>query len=275
MEKSKKNKSVTVHMMVKNEDQFIWYAIQSVLPYVDKIIITDTGSSDKTLPIVSLIKSDKIILKKLETNDRKELIDIRNQNIADTNTDWILLVDGDEVWGKINIKKLIKAINEATANVYGIVNETRNCVGDIYHYQNHHAGKYKILGKTGHYTIRAIRNVRGLAVEGAYPNEKYVINGNGIQNLNRNLITCDTWYLHATHLQRSSDYVASQNTVDRLNKFKLELGIKFEENEIPEVFAINDIPPAIPRPQDHRIEGARKIIAWIISLMKNIKRTLV
>jgi len=87
-------------------------------------------------------------------------------------------------------------------------------------------------------------------------------------------MTCDTWYLHATHLQRSSDPVANQNTIDRLDKFKLELGIEFEENEIPEVFNLDDIPPAIPRPQDYRISGGRKAIAWFISQMKNIKRAL-
>ena len=38
---------LTVHMVVKNEDRFIWYALNSVLPYVDKVIIFYTGSTQK------------------------------------------------------------------------------------------------------------------------------------------------------------------------------------------------------------------------------------
>jgi glycosyltransferase involved in cell wall biosynthesis len=52
---------ITVHMVVKNEDQWIWYSIQSVLQYVDKILITDTGSTDHTVEIIKSIKSPKLI----------------------------------------------------------------------------------------------------------------------------------------------------------------------------------------------------------------------
>jgi len=37
--------AITAHMIVKNEEQWVWYALQSILPYVDKVIVYDTGST--------------------------------------------------------------------------------------------------------------------------------------------------------------------------------------------------------------------------------------
>ncbi|MBU1256082.1 hypothetical protein KKA49_00135 [Patescibacteria group bacterium] len=53
---------IIVHCLVKNEERFIWYAIKSVLPFVDKIMVWDTGSTDKTIQIIKSIKSKKISL---------------------------------------------------------------------------------------------------------------------------------------------------------------------------------------------------------------------
>jgi glycosyltransferase involved in cell wall biosynthesis len=44
---------LTVHCLIKNEENFIFYAIKSVVDFVDKIIIFDTGSTDKTVAIVN------------------------------------------------------------------------------------------------------------------------------------------------------------------------------------------------------------------------------
>ena len=51
--------------LVKNEERFLWYAINSILPFVDKIMIWDTGSTDKTVEILKLITSPKISFKEV------------------------------------------------------------------------------------------------------------------------------------------------------------------------------------------------------------------
>jgi len=51
---------IVVHCLVKNEENFIWYAINSVLPFVDKIMIWDNDSTDKTIEIIKSIHSPKI-----------------------------------------------------------------------------------------------------------------------------------------------------------------------------------------------------------------------
>ena len=38
--------------MVKNEEYWIWYALTSVAPHVDEILVFDNGSQDRTVEIV-------------------------------------------------------------------------------------------------------------------------------------------------------------------------------------------------------------------------------
>ena len=61
-----KQPKITGHMIVQNEEQWVWYAIHSVLPFVEKLFIYDTGSTDKTVSLISSIKSKKIAFQKKE-----------------------------------------------------------------------------------------------------------------------------------------------------------------------------------------------------------------
>ena len=40
---------ITVHCVVKNEERWIWFAINSILDIAEKILVYDTGSTDKTV----------------------------------------------------------------------------------------------------------------------------------------------------------------------------------------------------------------------------------
>lgn len=48
--------TVSVHALIKNESRFAWYSIMSVMPYMDKVMIRDTGSTDSTPQIISEIQ---------------------------------------------------------------------------------------------------------------------------------------------------------------------------------------------------------------------------
>ena len=52
---SKKN--IWVHTLVKNEEKYLWYAVMSVADFVDKVLLWDTGSSDKTVEIIKQIQN--------------------------------------------------------------------------------------------------------------------------------------------------------------------------------------------------------------------------
>ena len=99
---------IIVHCLVKNEERFIWYALQSVLPYVDHVLVWDTGSTDKTLDIIRSIKSSKISLKTFKSVSATLHTKLRQQMLQATpkdKYDWLMILDGDEVWPEASIKK--------------------------------------------------------------------------------------------------------------------------------------------------------------------------
>ena len=59
---------ITAHMIVKNEENFVWYAVNSVVNFVDGMMIWDQGSTDRTVEIVKTINNPKITLKKAFEN---------------------------------------------------------------------------------------------------------------------------------------------------------------------------------------------------------------
>jgi hypothetical protein len=115
---------LTVHCMVRNEP-FVYYAVKSVYPYVEQILLYDTGSYDKytLLDIRQLLhedKENKIIFKQVpievdetkwtnkrdgnnyrklcrESRGKKGKWWVRKMMITDTVTPYFLILDGDEV----------------------------------------------------------------------------------------------------------------------------------------------------------------------------------
>src|SRR3989339_148825 len=228
---------ITAHCIVKNEENFVWYAINSVIDHVDEMIIWDQGSSDKTIEIVKTINNPKITFKKVSESVHV----LRETMIEETNGDWIFVLDGDEVWYEGAVKNLINNLEKAGESKDCVVVPNYMFVGDIFHYQEKSAGKYKIGERKGHYNIRAIRKTDGLHVEGTYPNEAYVTKeGVKVQDLNKErILFLDTPYLHASFLKRSSKDV---------KKVKYEIGESFPKDfYYPEVF-FEPRPLIVPSP---------------------------
>lgn len=218
------------HCLVKNEERFIWYAINSVIDFLDEIYVWDTGSTDKTCEIIKSIKSKKIHFEEKGKCTPEELSKLRNEMIKITPSDWIFILDGDEIWHNDAIKEIVDTIYEYKDTIDLIVSPVKMLVGDIYHYQSEEAGRYQLKDRKGHFNIRAIRNFEGLSIKGIYPNEAYVDkNGIKIQDFPKErMIFAQNYYLHASHLKRSS-----KDT----KKYKYDLGKKFPLNYYyPEIF---------------------------------------
>ena len=120
----------TVNMVVKNEDRFIWYAIKSIIRFVDKVIITDTGSTDQTVKVIQNIHTNKIDFRQESVSSPWDISQIRQQQLADTHTDWIWIVDGDEIYSAKLIKEIGKILKEKGNKMEGIVVGRRDLLGD-------------------------------------------------------------------------------------------------------------------------------------------------
>lgn len=241
------------HTLVKNEDKFIWFSVMSVIEYVDKVLIWDTGSNDLTLKIINEIK--KLYPQKVEFREVGEvsiegITALRQKMLEKTKSDWIILVDGDEVWWDDGIRALIDLIVKEGDKLESVVNRYFNLVGDIFHYQEEEAGRYEIDGFKGHLTIRAINTkINGLHVINPYPLEAYVDkNGTPVQRLDskKRFHFIKPSYLHFTHLKRSTSLDSSVQK--RSAKFKYEIGRNFPLDFFyPEVF-FRARPSIVPDP---------------------------
>lgn len=87
--------------MVKNEEYWIWYALTSVAPHVDEILVFDNHSADRTLEIVRGMRhlGDKLVLFEkfggLDEHANREAILAEARRRGATH---VLTLDGDEVW---------------------------------------------------------------------------------------------------------------------------------------------------------------------------------
>ena len=219
-------KSIWAHTLVKNEESYLWYSVGSVIDFVDKLLLWDTGSTDNTFRIAQEIKKRypaKIELREVGGVDKKLFSGMRQKMLSQSECDWVFVLDGDEIWWEGSIKKVIGVINSGKADA--IVSPYINLIGDPYHYQEEKAGRYQIDKRVGNITIRAFnRKIPGLHVENLYGLEGYFDgSGDAIQEsplVKRKFI--DAPFLHLTHLKRSGK---DEGVMGRAGKVKHELGI--------------------------------------------------
>jgi|GEM_PF-534411 len=264
-----RKKRIAVHTLVKNEARFIWYSIMSVFNYVDGIRIWDMGSTDYTRAVIGKIldlpeSSEKVVYEDAimadfdEAYARKHMLQMtpeidevykdesffpwtREKMLKATSADWFIVVDGDEIWWDESIKKVVDLIQEKGDELESIVVPTTLAVGDMFHYQEEAAGRYRLAGKVGHYAIRAInRKIPGLA-SSSLPHGKWGwVDGTGTMIQDRDpkkIAFIDAPYIHTTFLPRASNLSNDMAVTKRANKLKHEIGKSFPKDfYYPEVF---------------------------------------
>ncbi len=101
------NPTLSLCMIVKNEEHFLPKCLSSVQDVVDEIIIVDTGSEDKTVEIAESFGA-KVYHHPWEGDFSKA----RNQSLQYATSDWILVIDADEELDpndKILLKNALKS----------------------------------------------------------------------------------------------------------------------------------------------------------------------
>ena len=266
------NSSLTAHMVVKNEDRWVWFAINSVLPYVDAMLITDTGSTDKTVEIINSITSPKIIFTQIHTRTREDITRARQSQIDATKTKWFWIVDGDEIYTDQCAKEVVKAIN--VEHNSAVVVRRLDLLGDIYHQQAESIGAYEMFGETGHLLIRLLNKdlLSDLSVKGKYPQESYYYKDDKcVNDLGRGdvYLTKHALY-HAMYLRRSG--LGRNLTMFNRGKYKIETGLKIK-GEYPSVFS-KPRPQFVPDP--FAVRGlSYELLARLITPIKQLKRKLI
>ncbi|MBO1225345.1 MAG: glycosyltransferase [Candidatus Scalindua sediminis] len=95
------NPTLSLCMIVKNEEKLLPRCLESVKDHVDEIIIVDTGSTDKTVEIAKSYNA-KIYHHAWENSFSKA----RNYSLKYATCEWILILDADEEIDKEDAHKL-------------------------------------------------------------------------------------------------------------------------------------------------------------------------
>lgn len=275
-------KTITAHCLVKNEARFVWFSVMSVIDHVDKVLLWDTGSTDGTLEVIKEISKrqkakGKIGFRKVEDVTPVSFAKVRQEMLDDTDTDWFIVVDGDEIWWERGVTEITEEIRGHGDKIEAIVVPTYNLIGDIFHYQEEAAGQYRLAGRKGHYNLRAVnRGIPGLRSSGPHGTWGWV-DGTGkmIQDRDpRKIVFVDAPYLHATHLPRAKTGIEDFDVPKRAKKLKYEMGVEFPKDfYYPEVF-FRPRPEIIPSPWIKRSLGYT-IRAALETPLKKIKRRVI
>lgn len=263
---------IWAHTLVKNEAQWLWYSVSSVINHIDKILLWDTGSTDGTLEIIKELQKaypGKIEFKERKITSAEEFTVVRQEMLDVTDSDWFLILDGDEIWFEDSIKKVVETIKEGKDGIESIVVPTINLVGDIFHFQPQSAGRYKFGDKVGHYALRGVkRSIPGLHSQGGHGVWGFTDeNGKVIQDRNTYKII-DAQYLHTTNLRRS---IEDTKVIKRAKKYRYEIGNSFPKDfYYPEVF-FRERPANIPSPWAV-MSKSFKLRALIETPLRKIKR---
>ena len=274
--KYNRNFTITGHMVVKNEDRWIWFSVMSVIDFLDKLIIYDTGSIDHTNDIINEIVNnptykEKLIYEKIGEVSAEEFYKVRQKQIDKTDTDYFMVVDGDEIWYRKSLIELEEILNKKPLLV-----ATRfiNACGDIYHYRLESRETYCINGETGAITIRVYSmSIPGISCGGVYGVEGYVDSkGIAVQEQNYTIVTQVEKYFHTSLLNRSSAHNGDFSIKYRRAKIRVDWDERFsDEFEFPEVFYLKNFPKYVKSPfaRDYNI------IRLIYRILWKIKRRVI
>ncbi len=104
--------TLSLCMIVKNEEIHIARCLDSVARLVDEIIIVDTGSTDQTVEIVSNYTT-KVYLYPW----KDDFSDARNYSFARATMDYCMWMDADDILGEEEIDKFIKLKQSLSSDI--------------------------------------------------------------------------------------------------------------------------------------------------------------
>ncbi len=123
-----KKATVSACMMVKNEEELLPEALDSVRDWVDEIIVVDTGSTDKTVEIAESYGA-KVFHQEWEADFSKH----RNYTVELANSEWVFIIDADERFDQSDVPLLLKLINSPeneiiSINVFNLYRDSNDLV---------------------------------------------------------------------------------------------------------------------------------------------------
>jgi hypothetical protein len=267
---------VTAHVMVRNEGRWLWFAIMPVIEHVDHAIVCDTGSIDSTRRCIEWFQNHpkyrgKITSRFLDDVPPSELSNIRQYMINETNTEWFMILDGDEIWFERSIQNFVHTANETTLNMIAV--PFINVVGDVFSRQLDDREHYHVAGRTGSITVKGFRrSIDGLHCTGEYGVEGYFdANHLPVQARSDEIAVIDKPFLHTSNTARSSTITGDLLIPYRRKKIAAPVDYRVapDRENFPEVFYV-DRPAFVPDP--FRRPLMHHVMRFIWSMLRGARR---
>ncbi|RJP17808.1 MAG: glycosyltransferase [Candidatus Abyssobacteria bacterium SURF_5] len=159
-----KSFTLSTCFIVKNEEQQIKRAIESVMPISDEIVVIDTGSADATAEVA---RSCGAKVERAEWKD--DFSAARNAAVESATSDWILVIDADEIIARRDLEKILSL--SPAGETWGYSMLTRNYSTDrrIVGWQQVEVSDPYACGQPGWFPsrkVRLFRKVPGVRFEG-------------------------------------------------------------------------------------------------------------
>ena len=119
-----KSGTISLCMIMKNEEARLARCLESVKGFVDEINIADTGSNDRSLDICKHYGANVI-----HHVWRDDFSAARNDSIDMATCDWVLILDPDEVISRKDHDKIKRIAGDYRFHAYRL--HTRNYTGDL------------------------------------------------------------------------------------------------------------------------------------------------
>ncbi len=124
--------TLSVSMIVRNEECFLKECLESVRPIADEIIVVDTGSTDSTKNIALSLGA-----RVFEYPWRDDFAAARNFSLQQCSGDWILYIDADERLTPESMRLLPELISRAKADAYAVtIQNPQTMQHGTFHQQN-------------------------------------------------------------------------------------------------------------------------------------------
>lgn len=107
--------TITLCLMVKDEERFLKKCVDSVSSIVDDILILDTGSKDRTVEIIKDYTNNV-----WEKEFNGDFGSMRNEVLSKVKTDWVLFLDADEFFHEkdvLNIQEILSTVPDTVGGI--------------------------------------------------------------------------------------------------------------------------------------------------------------
>ncbi len=158
----KTGKTVSLCMIVRDEEANIEQCLSSAKAIVDELIVVDTGSTDKTKDIAKRVGAKIFDFKWVD-----DFSAARNESIKHATKDWVLVLDADETLEQDSVKAIKEMIGDKEADAFLFLQKNYTNESSIAGFVNGNIGKdEKYAGWYGSLIVRLFRNRKGYEFSG-------------------------------------------------------------------------------------------------------------